>query len=117
MPLAPVRRTRMGSDAPSSVSAVQPFSSAMAVRLAGSNRSMSAAPGSAEAVPQVIVAPAADADDCVEADAETRLVVDGVGPIEHRPLAIIPCAPRPGRTPERIPTNPVTVRAAIPVTP
>jgi len=56
-----------------------------------------------------IAEPAPDADGCVTVDATTRLVVRDVPAIEHRPLAIVPCEPRPGRTPERIPTNPVTV--------
>lgn len=61
-----------------------------------------------------IAEPAAGGDGCVEADAATRLVVAGVPPIERRPLAFVPCEPRPGRTPERVPTNPVTVRARVP---
>jgi uncharacterized protein YcbK (DUF882 family) len=64
-----------------------------------------------------IVAPEADADGCVEADAETRIVVAGVGPIERQPLTFVPCAPRPGRTPARVSTNPVTVHAARPAAP
>jgi uncharacterized protein YcbK (DUF882 family) len=64
-----------------------------------------------------IVEPPADADGCVEADAATRLLVVGVSPIAHGPLGLVPCEPRPGRTPERVPTNPVTVRAPAAVTP
>ncbi len=63
-----------------------------------------------------IVSPAADADGCVEADAATRLVVRDVPPGERLALALVPCEPRPGRTPERVPANPVTVRGPAAVT-
>lgn len=58
-----------------------------------------------------ITAPEPSADGCVEADAATRLVIEGVPPGERVRLALVPCEPRPGRTPERIRTNPVTVRS------
>lgn len=50
------------------------------------------------------------ADGCIEADAETRLLVTGAASTPRARLVLAVCEPRVERTPARIETNPIAVR-------